>query len=244
MPVLLVDEEDAEGAVVDQPLDLVRDALEQRVEVEDARELAADLGERLDRVRVAPLRFEQARVLDGDRHRRGEVAQRLDFGRRELAEVAAEQVERADRLALAPQRHHQLRPRARHDLDVVRLVGHVVGQQRAPGRDRRGRRAPRRAAAAWRSIRADTLRRTRCGCRRAARRPGRRPSRGSRSRGRSGRAASGRARRGRGPTPPRAPGRTASSAAAGRSWRRRAGRPPRASSRRSQSAGSRGNYTC
>ena len=84
----------------------------------------------------APLRLEEPRVLDGDRHRRGEVAERLDLGRRELAEVAAQQVERANRAALAPERHHQLRLRAGHAVDVVRLVGHVVGQQRPAGRDR------------------------------------------------------------------------------------------------------------
>ncbi len=49
--------------------------VEQRVEVENRRHLAADLGQRLERVDVLALGPEQARVLDRHGDVRGELAQ-------------------------------------------------------------------------------------------------------------------------------------------------------------------------
>ena len=45
------------------------------VEIENRRHLAADLGQRLERVDVLALRLEEARVLDRDGDVRGELAQ-------------------------------------------------------------------------------------------------------------------------------------------------------------------------
>ena len=59
-PVVLFEQEDAERAVVDDLAREVPDALEQRVEVEDGRQVAADLGQRLEGVGVAPLALERA----------------------------------------------------------------------------------------------------------------------------------------------------------------------------------------
>ena len=127
---LLVQQRDAEDAVVDQPLDQVGEPRQQLVGVEDRAHLAADLGQRLERLRVLALRFEQPRVGDGLRDVRAELAQDPLVALGERAEAIAQQVERADHLALVPQRHGQLRLRARHHRQVARVGVHVVEQDR------------------------------------------------------------------------------------------------------------------
>ncbi len=133
----LVHQQDAERPVVDQPLGQLRDPRQQRVEVEDRRHLAADLGQRLEHVGILPLPLEQAGVLDRHRHGGRELPEDglVELG--ELRHRGAEQVEGANDLALAEQRHDQLRPGARHDLDVAGIGEHVVHQDRARLGDRR-----------------------------------------------------------------------------------------------------------
>ena len=71
----LVEQQDAERAVVDDALRELRDAREQLVEVEHRGDLAADLGERLERLGIEPLLLEQPRVDERRRHVRGELPQ-------------------------------------------------------------------------------------------------------------------------------------------------------------------------
>ena len=97
LAALLVQQQDAERAVVDQPLGQLRDPGEQLVEVEDRRHFPPDLGERLERFRVAPAALEQARVDQRHRHVRAELPDDGDVAGRELIAVAAEDVQRADR---------------------------------------------------------------------------------------------------------------------------------------------------
>ena len=52
----------------------------QLVEVQDRRDLAADLGERLERLGVAAAPLEQPRIDQRDRDVRGELAQDRDVG--------------------------------------------------------------------------------------------------------------------------------------------------------------------
>ena len=104
--------------------------VEQRVEVEDRRHLAADLGERLERVDVLALRSEQARVLDRHGDVRGELAQQRLVLARERAFGLVQQVQRADDLALAAHRHRELRQHVAQRPHVARLLADVVDQDR------------------------------------------------------------------------------------------------------------------
>ena len=106
---VLVEQQDAERAVVDQPLGQAGDARQQRVEIENRRHLAADFGQRLERVDVLALGLEQPRVLDGHGDVRGELPQQRLVLRSERALDLVQQVQRADHLALAPHRHRELR---------------------------------------------------------------------------------------------------------------------------------------
>ena len=126
----VVQQPDPEGAVVDDAAHRRPDAREQLVEIEHRRDVAADLGQRLERLRVGAASLEQARVDDADRDVRGELSQQLDVGSRELILAVAEDVERADRPLLLQQRHHQLRRHPRDDRHVARVAGHVVDEQR------------------------------------------------------------------------------------------------------------------
>ena len=56
----VVEQQDAERPVVDESLGELRDAREELIEVEDGRHLAADLGERLERLGVEPALLERA----------------------------------------------------------------------------------------------------------------------------------------------------------------------------------------
>jgi hypothetical protein len=57
----------------------------------------------------------------------------VDLG--ELAERGAQEVQRADHASLAAERHDELRPGARHRIDVARVGLHVVDDQRPPFKD-------------------------------------------------------------------------------------------------------------
>ena len=124
------DQPDAERPVVDQAAHRLRDAREQLVEIEHRRDVAADLRQRLERVRVVAAPLEQPRVDDADRDVRGELAQQLHVGGGELILVVAQDVQRADRPLLVQQRHHQLRGHAGNDRDVARVGCDVVDEQR------------------------------------------------------------------------------------------------------------------
>ncbi len=142
--VVVVHEQDPERAVVDDPLGELRDADEQLVDVEHRRHFVADLGERLERLRVETAALEQA----GVHQRHGNVRRELRDDRHvaigELMEVPAEDVQRADRPRPVQQRHHQLRLHAGNELDVAGIDGHVVHDQRLLARDRRAHQADAR----------------------------------------------------------------------------------------------------
>lgn len=70
---LFVEEQDAEGAVVDQATCETRDASKQLVQIENGSELPDDFSERLERGGVLPLVVEEARILDRDGNVRGEL---------------------------------------------------------------------------------------------------------------------------------------------------------------------------
>ena len=74
----VVEEQDAERPVVDEPLGELRDAREQLIEIEDGRDLAADLGQRLERLGVEAALLEESGVDERDRDVRRELAQDRD----------------------------------------------------------------------------------------------------------------------------------------------------------------------
>jgi cellobiose-specific phosphotransferase system component IIA len=113
IPALLVHEQDAEGAVVDDAARELRDAVEELIQRQHRRDLAADLRQRLERRRVEAAALEQPRVDDRHGDVRGELPQQHHVGRRELIAMPAQQVERADRPLLVQQRHDELRRHAR-----------------------------------------------------------------------------------------------------------------------------------
>ena len=134
---LVVDEQDAERAVVDDAPGQVRDPREELVEVENRAEFARDLRERLERARVLALVLEETRVLDRDGDVRRELPQHRLVGFRELADGVAQQVQRADDASLAAKRHDQLRLRSGHGVVIARVGAHVVDENRLSFGDRR-----------------------------------------------------------------------------------------------------------
>ena len=86
----------AERAVVDDPFDELREARQQLVEIEDRGNLAADLGQRLERLGVAALEIEEPRVLERHGDERRELRQQRHVGLVEGVVLMAEDVERAD----------------------------------------------------------------------------------------------------------------------------------------------------
>ena len=103
----LVEQRDAEDAVIDDALDQVREPGQQLVGIENRAHLAADLRQRFERLGVLALRLEQPRRRDRLRDVRAKLPQDplVAFGER--AELVAQQVERADHLALVAQRHRR-----------------------------------------------------------------------------------------------------------------------------------------
>ncbi len=130
LPALFVEQQDPERAVVDQPLRQLRDPREQLVELEDRRDLPADLGERLECVGVAAASLEQPRVDQRNRDVRTELPDDLDVTGGELVGVLAENVQRANRPGLVQQGDDDFGVHARHDLDVSRIGAQVVDEQR------------------------------------------------------------------------------------------------------------------
>ena len=122
----LVEQEDAERAIVHQPAGELGDPREQLVQVEHGGDLAADIGQGLERLGVLLLPFEQARVDDGGRGQGGELAEDVGVPFRVAVALPAEHVQGANRLRLVHERHGERRHHAGHDLDVVRIVGHIA----------------------------------------------------------------------------------------------------------------------
>ena len=85
----LVEQQDPERPVVDQPVREDGDALEQLVEIENRGDLLADLGQRLERRGVLPLAIEQPRVLERHGDVRAELAQHGLVALGELAWLAS-----------------------------------------------------------------------------------------------------------------------------------------------------------
>ena len=132
---VVIEQEDAEGAVIDHLLGELRDAREELIEVQNRRDLTPDFGERLERLRVEPALLEEARIDDGDRDVRGDLPQHGHVVVAEVIRVAAEQVERANRLRLVEQRHDDFRRHPGDELDVSRIRREIVDAERLPVRD-------------------------------------------------------------------------------------------------------------
>ena len=81
---LFVDQRDAEDAVIDDALDEVREPGQQLLQVENRAHLAADLGQRLERLCVFALGLEQPGLDDRLRDVGGELPQDqlVAFGKR------------------------------------------------------------------------------------------------------------------------------------------------------------------
>jgi hypothetical protein len=123
---LRIEQQDAEGAVVDDALGQLRDAREQLVQIQDRRELVADVRQRLEHGGVLPLPLEQARILNGHRDVGAELPQHLHVGLGETSWHVAEEVERPEHPSFASQRNHELGAGSRDRFHVARVVPHVV----------------------------------------------------------------------------------------------------------------------
>ena len=139
----VVPQQDGEHLEVDDALQQLADALQQVVEVEDAGDLARDLVEHSQRLRLARDAGVEARVLDRDGHARGgEFQQALVF----LGEVAALlglEIDDADDAVLDDQRHRELGLHIGVGVDVVvdlcaRPRPGWTGARPRPGRRCRG----------------------------------------------------------------------------------------------------------
>ncbi len=139
---LFVEQQDAEGAVINDAAREIGDPREQLLEVQNRAELARDVRQRLEGSGVLPLVLEQARVLDRDRHVRAELAQNAFVGFRELAGGVAQKIQRTDDASLAAERNDQLRVRSRNGFDVPRVGVDVVDQDRLPLGDRGAHEQP------------------------------------------------------------------------------------------------------
>jgi hypothetical protein len=133
----LVEQEDAEGAIVDQALCEARDACQQDVEIEDRGHFAADFGKCLERVDVLTLRPEQAGIFNRDGDVGRKLAQQRLILARECAGGFAQQVQRADDFALAAHRHRELRQHVPQRPHVARLMPDVIHEDRSSFLDRR-----------------------------------------------------------------------------------------------------------
>ena len=131
-----VEQQNAERAVVDEALGEAGDTRQQHVEIENRRHLAADFGQRFERVDVLALGLEQPRVLDRHRDVRGKLPQQRLVLTGEGVGRLAEQVQRADDVTLAPHRHRELRQHVAKRPLIARLAANVVDENRAPLLDR------------------------------------------------------------------------------------------------------------
>ena len=146
LAAFLVQQQDAERAVVDDALGQLRDAARTarrgRAPTATSRPISASVSKRFG---VAPASLEQPRVDERDGDVRRELPHDGDVAVGELIAVAAEDVERANRPRLVHQRHDDLRVHAGHELDVARIGCQVVDEQRLLGRDRDADESLRRA---------------------------------------------------------------------------------------------------
>ena len=133
----LVQEQDPEGAIVDDVLGQLRDSREELIEIEQRRDFAADLGERLERVGIPPAALVQPRVDQCDCDVRRELADDRDVALGELAPVAAQDVERTQRTRLVQQRHDHRRVHVRHEADIAGIRAEIAHEQRLLRSDRR-----------------------------------------------------------------------------------------------------------
>jgi len=131
LALFIVDEQDAECAVVDETLGQAGNACQQCVEVENRRHLAADFGQRLERVDVLPFRAEQPGVLQRHGDVSPELAQQRLVALGEGLRHLVQQIQRADDASLAPHRHRQLRQHVAQRTLVARLLANVVHQNGA-----------------------------------------------------------------------------------------------------------------
>ncbi len=127
-PVILVRNPDGEKLKVHQPPDQLVDAREQRFRLENRGELARDLVEHPQRLRLARHPRVQSRILDRLRNPRCCQCQQVQVLRPEVVQLFAFHVEHADQVAFDNQRHGQLRAHVRVGLDVVVRQAHVVDQ--------------------------------------------------------------------------------------------------------------------
>ena len=127
---VLVEQEDAERPVIDETPREDRNPFEHFVELEDRRDLVADLCQRLERRRILPLAVEQPRVLERHRDVRAELPQNRFIALGVERDLRAQQIERSDHALLPPQRHHQLRTDAGYDAHIALVLQHVVHQDR------------------------------------------------------------------------------------------------------------------
>ncbi len=96
----IVQQEDAEGPVVDDASGQLRDPREELIQIQHGRDLAADLGERFERLGVQSALLEQARVDERDGHVRGELPENRGVANGELIAIVAQEIQRAEGSAL------------------------------------------------------------------------------------------------------------------------------------------------
>ena len=126
----LVQQQNAERAVVDDALGQLRDAREQLIQIEHGRDFAADLGQQLERLRIQPLLLEQPRVHERRGHVRRELPQDVGVAIGVPIADAAQDVQRANGLVLVHQRHGDGGRHARHHFDVAGIGADVAEHQR------------------------------------------------------------------------------------------------------------------
>jgi uncharacterized protein (DUF736 family) len=130
----VIDQQDAEGVVVDQLAHRARDLAEQVVQIENRGELARDIGERLQGA-VRPLDAQiEARVVDrhadarGDQPQQGAIVFRIGVDPRRL------QVDDAHQALAGDHRRGQLRAHRVDRVQVARIAADVAHQHRLAAR--------------------------------------------------------------------------------------------------------------
>jgi hypothetical protein len=93
----IVEQQDPERAVVDDVLGQLRDPREELIEIEQRRDLPAELRQRLERVGIASAALVQPCIDERHGDVRRELANDRDVTLGELTAMAAQDVERAQR---------------------------------------------------------------------------------------------------------------------------------------------------
>ena len=135
----LVEQQDAEGVVVDQRLDGGRDARQQLVQFEDRRELLRNLREQLEVAVLAGHAAEQSRVVDGHGDAGGDYAQQRAVVLRVGAQAGRLHVDHAHHFAARNHRHGELGADGIDRVEVARILAHV-GRKHRLARGRGGSR--------------------------------------------------------------------------------------------------------